>query len=218
MTPIVRHRLTEKDTETLTAHCSVCGFVAIRKSGTGYQCAVKKAQAHKTWAGANPQKAAVNRRHRSEHLLTNKDRDNMTARCQKCGDVKLVPWGRGVVCGNLAAIRRNVQEASSQGACRECWIIDGSKVWLTADGVCPACTAWDASSGPRPPERRDTGGRDAADLRFIGFDPEFDATDPEPYGAGFSIAGEVDPYDIPEHESAVRGWKTLGSRRPWNEA
>lgn len=217
MSENVRHRLTEKDVETLTANCSVCGFVAIRKSGTGYQCAIKKAQSHSTWASANPEKAAVNRRHRSEHLLTNKDRDNMTARCQKCGDVKLVPWGRGVVCGNLAAIRRNVQEASSQGACRECWIIDGSKVWLSADGTCPACKAWDARNEPRPAERRDPGRRSEADLRFIGYDPEFDGGEAEPYGAGFSIVGDVDPYEIPEYESAVRGWKTLGSGKPWNE-
>ena len=214
----VRHRLSEKDTETLTGNCSVCGLVAIRKSGNGYQCAIKKAQTHKSWAGANPEKAAVNRRHRSEHVLTNKDRDNMTALCQKCGDVKLVPWGRGVICGNLAAIRRTVQQSTSQGTCRECWIIDGSKVWLTAEGKCPACLAWTPSLEPRPEERRDPGGRRSAELKGLGFytyddDPET----AEPYGAGFSIVGETDDYDIPEYESAVRGWTTLGSNRPWNE-
>ena len=210
------HRLTNKDLSTLTATCSVCGPVGIRKSGTGHQCAIKKSQAFKDWASANPEKAAVNRRRKSEHILTRKDRQNMTARCQKCGDVKLVPWGRGVICGNLAGIRRTVQESSSRGACRECWLIDGSKVWLRGDGSCPACSAWSPSLEVRPEERRDPGDREAGELKRLGFYEPGEFT--EAYGSGFSVAGDLmDPYQIEDYDSAVPGWRTLGSERPWNE-
>lgn len=213
------HRLTNKDASTLTGECSVCGLVAIRKAGNGFQCATKMSQRHKAWVSANPDKAAENRRHRSDHVLTAKDRQNMTAVCGKCGDVKLVPWGRGVICGNLAATRRTVQEASSQGTCRECWIIDERKVWLGANGVCPACAAWEPSVEARPEERRDPGGRQALELMHLGFyryDDDPEDTD-EPYGAGFSIRPEGDPYQIEDFDSAVPGWKTLGSQKPWNE-
>jgi hypothetical protein len=212
-----RHSLSGKNTENLTGVCSVCGPVAIRRSGTGYQCANKKAQSHKAWASANPEQAAANRRHRSQHVLADRDRQNMTATCSKCGPVKLTPWGRGVICATLAASRRTVQEKSSQGTCRECWIIDGSKVWLTAAG-CPACLAWAPSLEPRPAERRDIGGREVTELTRLGFyQYDDDEAHDEPYGSGFSIVQDRDDHEVPDYETAVPGWRTLGSKRPWNE-
>lgn len=217
MTEVARHRLTNKNLSTLTGECSVCGLVAIRKSGTGFQCAVKKSQSKRDWAKANPEAAAANRRQRSSHVLSQRDRENMTAECGKCGPVKLVPWGRGVICGNLAASRRSVQEKSSRGTCRECWVIEERKVWLAADGSCPACAAWDPSLEKRPAERRDPGGREARELMHLEF-YRHEGTTPEPYRSGFSIVGDaVDPYGVDDYESAVPRWRTLGSTRPWNE-
>lgn len=223
-----RHSLSGKNIENLTGVCSVCGPVAIRRSGTGYQCATKKAQSHKAWVSANPEQAAANRRHRSQHVLADRDRQNMTATCSKCGPVKLTPWGRGVICANLAATRRTVQEKSSQGTCRECWIIDGSKVWLSADGTCPACKAWDGSSwsdvgrgaghddyvGTAPPRPTRTNGW-LDEVTRLGL-PWTD----EPYRSGFTITHPLareggDP--MPDYETAIPGWKTLGSKKPWNE-
>ena len=206
---VVRHRLTNRDETTLTAECSVCGFVSIRRAGNGFQCSVKKAESHRTWAKANPQKASDNRRLKSDHSLLNRDYKSLTARCSKCDQtVDLIMYGAGYACGVRARELRSVQQATNVGGrCRECVIIDGpaNAPRLRADGSCPRC-----AEGPDryvashvPAERRQ---------RDNGLAAEYE-------GAGFTIVyDDDDPHAMPERESAVPGWKTIGSTtRRWDE-
>jgi hypothetical protein len=75
-------------------------------------------------------------------------------------------------------------------------------VYLRADGSCPRCS---------DPATLDLG----AQLRELeyGFDRSGERV-PE----GMHVAYEDDdPYDMPDYESAVPGWRTLGSARPWSE-
>lgn len=207
--PAVIHRLLEKDPQTQTGNCSVCGLVAIRKAGRGFMCAVKKAEAQKSWKARNPEKAAAHRHRRSDHGLFNRDYTKLTAECVVCGPTTMTPWGRGYACSKLATERRSVQEEKPQDYCHSCWAEsagerDRARVYLRADGTCPRCD---------DPETLDLGGQ-LRDLEYgyrhsreMGQVPE-----------GMHVAYEDDdPYFIPEYESAVPGWKTVGSDRPWNE-
>lgn len=203
------HRLSEKDTGTLTATCSVCGLVAIRKSGTGYQCAVKKAATHKSWASRNPDKAAANRQASSEHRIFDRDYVALTAKCSVCGPVDLLPYGRGYACGNRARELRSVQEDGVQRHCSTCWMESSGargrrRVYLLADGTCPRCDddrALDTGAALRDLEHAMTRGAGGT------------------VPAGFHVVHEgFDPYAVDDYESAVPGWRVLGSDRPWNEA
>jgi hypothetical protein len=211
MSDVVRHSLKNRDEKTLTADCSVCGFVAIRKSGNGFQCATKIAERHKAWTKRNPQKAAANRRLKSKHELSSHDYPALTAWCSECEVfVDLVIWGAGYACGVNARALRTVQQESLVGnRCRECAIIDGpaGAPRLDASGNCPRCAEGPNRYDSRhvPVERRDHGGDLAALYK------EWEA-------GGFLFEdANVDPDFAEPNESAVPGWKTLGSRRPWNE-
>jgi hypothetical protein len=202
MSEVTIHRLLKKDPDTRTGECSVCGLVAIRKAGNGFMCGEKKKATQKAWREKNPEKAATNRRQRSPHALFNRDYVHMTAECVRCGPVQMAPYGRGYACGVRAQQIRDGQEVGPQRPCRECWVMDGDKVWLRGDGKCARCE-----------DRRqyDTG----AALR----DAEHRADQLDGVPAGFSVVdiSVDDPYDMPEFESAVPGWRTVGSDRPWNE-
>jgi hypothetical protein len=208
MTVVTRHSLTNKDAATLTADCSICGFVAIRKAGNGFQCAIKKAQSHRAWVKRNPEKATANRRLRSTHELFGRDYAALTAKCAICGPVDMVMWGAGYACGvNARALRSTQQTAQVGGRCRECEIIDGpaGAPRLRADGSCPRCVEGPDRyvSSHVPPERRH---------RSVGLAAEYE-------GAGFTVVhDDNDPYSLADTETAVPGWRTLGSHtRAWNE-
>ncbi len=168
---------------------------------------MKKAETQKSWAARNPTKAAANRRVRSEHELFNRDYPNLVAQCRACDrEVDMVMYGAGYACGVRARELRTVQQDATVGArCRECSIIDGPATAprLDASGRCPRCDEGADRYDPRhvPAERRV---RD-------GLYGEYE-------NAGFTVGtGDEDPYAMAEVESAVRGWKTLGSHRPWHE-
>lgn len=200
MSEITIHRLLSKDPQTRTGNCSECGLVAIAKAGNGFQCGEKAKARLKAWRAANPEKAAANRRRQSDHELFARDYVALTAKCVKCGPVGMTAWGRGYACATRAGELRSHQETSPSKPCQECWILDGSKVY-PADGQCPRCA-----------DRRlyDTGAqlRDAEASRLEREVPD-----------GFLVVdlAHDDPYEIPEYESAVPGWRTVGSSRPWNE-
>ena len=199
--PVVIHRLVKKDLTTLTGECSVCGFVAIAKAGRGFMCGEKKKSAQKAWRENNPEKAAANRRLRSDHELFNRDYVKLTAECAVCGSVSMTPWGRGYACSTRAAELRTVQESKPTAACRECWIIDGDRVYMT-DGVCPRCSdprLYDTGASMKDAERR------AGELDGL------------PSGMTVVDLASDDPYAVPNFESAVPGWRTVGSERPWNQ-
>lgn len=209
MSEVVIHRLLNKDPETMTGECSVCGLVAIAKAGNGYQCGVKKKAAQKSWRKRNPGKSAADRRRRSEHQLFNRDYLKLTAECVRCGPVAMTPWGRGYACGKRAEELRTRQQQAPQEFCGSCWAEQAGqprrvKVYLHADGTCPRCDN---------PASLDLG----AELRDMEYgyrrSKEMDGV-----SEGMHVAYEdEDPYFIPDYESAVAGWQTLGSDRPWNE-
>lgn len=186
---MVVHRLLKKDVSTLTAECSECGLVAIRKAGNGFQCATKKALSHKAWANRNPEKAAANRRQKSEHALFARDYVKLTAECVRCGPVQMVAYGRGYTCGNRSRELRTNEQPEPQRYCPDCMALDGDRVWLRANGSCPRCT-----DNTLPVYRED---------------------DASYQGAGFSIHYSDDYED--DYLSAVPGWRVIGSERPWNE-
>lgn len=198
---VVVHRLVKKDLTTLTGECSVCGFVAIARAGNGFQCVEKKKSSQRAWREKNPAKSKADRRRRSEHELFDRDYVKLTAKCVQCGPVSMTAWGRGYACATRAAELRTTQEARPVQACRECWVLDGSRVYPT-DGVCPRCS---------DPRLYDTGSALA--------DAERRAGELEGLGSGMSVVdlAHDDAYEVPEFESAVPGWKTVGSSRPWNE-
>jgi hypothetical protein len=119
----------------------------------------------------------------------------------------MVMYGAGYACGVRARELRSVQQGTTVGArCRECGIIDGPAAAprLRADGSCPRCEEGPDRYDPRhvPVERR---------RREDGLAAEYESN-------GFHILhDEGDPYSIPDYESAVPGWKTIGSERRWDE-
>lgn len=199
--PVVIHRLLEKDPQTQTGKCSECGLVAIAKSGRGFMCGEKKKAVTAAWRARHPERARANRRQRSDHELFGRDYVKLTAECTQCGPVGMTPWGRGYACSVRAGQLRQVQESKPIEACRECWILDGDKVY-PVNGACPRCS---------DPRRNDVGSA----LR----DAEYRADDLDGLAPGFSVVDlEHDSaYDMPANESVVAGWKTVGSDRPWNE-
>lgn len=190
MSVVTVHRLLSKDVNTLTAQCSVCGLVAIRKAGDGFQCAVKKAAGQRAWTEKNPDKAKANRLLRSDHELFNRDYLQLTAQCVICGPVPMTAWGRGYTCGLRAAQLRVIQEDTPHPECSTCRVVDHLRVYLLADGSCARC-----AGATFTPTRQ--------------LDDEF-------YGQGFTIRYDDD--DTDDREPAVRGWVTIGSERPWHEA
>lgn len=198
---VVVHRLLNKDLTTMTGECSVCGFIGVAKSGRGFMCGEKKKAVTSNWRERNPEKAAANRRQRSDHELFRRDYLKLTAECAKCGPVGMTPWGRGYSCSNRASELRAVQESKPAQACRECWIVDGDRVYPVG-GVCPRCADGRQSrlgSALRDAEHRASG--------LDGVPPGFMTVDLD----------SLDPYDVPEYESAVPGWRTVGTERPWME-
>jgi hypothetical protein len=201
VTPVRPHRLTTKDTDAMTAVCEVCGPVRLASRGRGrWVCGNRQTERRQAWAARNPEKAAANRRVRSAHEVISQDRKARTGVCQKCGPVAIVPKGRGWMCATRAGELWQHQETSAQSSCRECWIIDGDRVY-PVDGVCPRCSdqsLYDTAGVLRAAESR----RPAHDLptRFVVVDVE-----------------HGNPYETGEYESAIPGWRTIGSDRPWNE-
>lgn len=191
----MRHTLSLKDPDKRTAECAICGPVKLANAGNGkFQCAVAKRVAHTRWLRNNPEKAAANRRSRSEHHLTDPDPQTMTATCAACqGLVGTVPWGRGYACGVMASARRSVQDVEVQSPCSLCRS-EGKLVYPTG-GVCPRCSDREhtevgyglMASEHRGLERR----REIADSQGL-------------------LLVEQD-LDTPRTESAVPGWRTLGS-------
>lgn len=203
MATVTVHRLSGRDEKTLTATCSVCGPVGIAKAGNGFQCEIKKRAGQRAWRQQNPERSTADRRRRSGHELTSHDYLKLTAWCVQCEDhVDLVAWGRGYACGVRARELRTVQQEAPARPCRDCLVLDGDKVY-PVDGSCPRCT---------DPARYDTG----LALKYA----EARASDLDGLEAGFMVVDITgDPCEMADdYESAVPGWKTIGSSRPWRVA
>lgn len=186
-----RHSLSERDTDARTAVCSIDGPVTIRKSGTGWACAVKvNAQARET-KRRNPA-----RKHTSDspHRLEWKDPETRSGVCPIDGPVDIVPWGGGWVC-RVRATELGVTNPQDkpQGYCRDCVVADAVFVWLDAEGNCSRCAETDLNA---------EFAKLAADDRLM--------ADVEDWSeAGINLVTLGDPYEMPDYESAVPGWKTI---------
>lgn len=182
------HHLTDRQPASRRASCSVCGPVKMQRSGTGWVCATKGRANSRAWKRRNPDR---DRGGRSEHELVGKARGARV--CAKCGPVATVPVGRGVMCANRAIElgRVNHQDAP-QRPCPDCLAADGTVVYPT-DGECRRCEETDLGAELA---------RAAADERLLaGVDDWAEA--------GLQLVGAVDPYAMPDYESAVPGWRTL---------
>lgn len=132
-----RHRLSDRNLESLTATCSVCGpGVKIRRNGKrSFVCLTARRQAFRRWAKAHPDRAREARQFKpSDHRL--EKRDGSPDTCAVCGPVEPRAWGRGWMCGNRFAELRwtseQVEPAPRCGNCQERWL---------EDGECPKCDA-----------------------------------------------------------------------------
>ena len=186
------HHLTEKDLETRTAVCSVCGPVDIRKASRGWQCGVKKRAGSREWMQANRGRRSEAR---SPHRLDWKSTETGDGLCSECGPVKIVAYGRGWACAEGTTRR-------AQGAptpyCPDCRDDDG-KIIPLADGRCPRCVM----------SLNQQLLADADLHRQIDRSGYVDEAAPL---VPLVVGHWADPYQMPDFETAVPRWKTLGSR------
>ena len=186
------HRLSEQDREKLTATCSVCGPAVeiMRKGKYGLACREGDREAKRRYRAANPQRVrASKRRPASKHRL--EKRDGSPDTCAVCGPVTPVVVGRGYGCPNRAKeLGWKTFALEPQPACPIC------HTYLDRFGSCAKCDddLSDLDDMWIPVESR----------RYVA-----------PVGEGFSI--QEWPSELSEEiESAVPGWKTLGSAEPWH--
>ena len=185
------HGLSSRDLALMTATCSVCGPDAkiARNGKRGFVCVIGRREAQRRWKKAHPEKARANKkRPPSAHRLTK--RDGSPDICKVCGPVAPVPVGRGWGCPNRAKERGFTSfPAEPQPACPIC------RTYLDRFGSCAKCDD------------------DLSDLDDMWI-PVESRRYMAPVAEGFSIQ-EWPSELLDENESAVPGWKTLGSAEPW---
>lgn len=191
----MKHSLTNKDTTTLVAECSVCGAGAgIAKAGRGWVCREARREAQRTFRAAHPERVREwKRRPPSKHRLTKRDGSSDT--CAICGPVEPVVVGRGYGCPNRAAERNiKVFPKAPQPKCLLC-----GSCYLDRFGACPKCDEPEDDSMYLPKESR-------------GF-RRLNAVASMWEEAGFSIVDGESRLGA-DFESAVPGWKVIGSDIP----
>lgn len=191
-----KHRLTEKDLAALKATCSACGpSTPIAKNGRGWVCREGRREAVRRWTKNHPAKAReIRNRPPSKHRL--EKRDGSPDKCAVCGPVEPVVMGRGYGCPNRAKeLGWKVFALEPQPACPVC------RTYLDRFGSCAKCdNEADVDDIWIPRESRR-----APDAGLVG----------ELIANGFSFV-EHDSFLPAGDESAVPGWKTLGSLEPWS--
>lgn len=195
-----RHRLTDRDVDSLTADCSICGpAVAIRRVGKYFQCVTAAREAKAAWRKRHPASDKADKmRPPSAHRLM--VRDGREDTCKVCGVVTPVPHGRGWMCPNRAAelgFTGKATKVPPNQKCKTC------AAWLCADGHCPRCVTeldfsdldWQYAPNKSRQKLRRFAGLNYGDLD------------------GFTVQHPEDgPTSLPSsNESVVEGWKTIGS-------
>lgn len=218
----------------MTAECEVCGPVWLASKGRGrWACGRKEAarQARKQAAMPAEKQAARRAAPPSPHRLVQFNPSTRTGDCPVCGLVGIVPKGRGWMCEKRAGELWSRQQDEPQGRCGVC------NAWLAACGACRGCADqsdldWGDMLTPARSKRLSREGRRlSADFGSEAGMAESDAEGEAPYRGGYSVihtevwdsvTGEMvesapDAWAMDDYESAVPGWKTIGSGRPWPE-
>ena len=196
-----RHRLTDRDPVLRTAVCSICGPVRMSRNGKSWMCSNKKADLRASWYNRNPRRAKP-----SEHALTSKDTQNRLGICPVCGPVEIVPYARGWACANRAAELGHSQ-AEPHPKCSVCGNYHSRHNPVSpTSGQCEACARL-LYQGTEP-----RGPSDEAAMAQA-FGPAHAAHDGTSLGAHMVTNFEwMNPEYIPDYESAVPGWKTIGDK------
>lgn len=188
------HHLADRDTAKQTATCSVCGPTEMTRSKRSWICATRQRERMRAWMARHPDRRSGAR---SAHRLEWRDPELGDGLCAECGPTKIVAYGRGYACAN-GTTRRG--QAEPNPYCPDCRDADRRIVPLV-DGDCPVCSMTlnqQLAAG--------------ADLRRqIGRAGYHDGAEA---GVPLVVGQWADPYKMPDYESAVPGWQTLGSRTP----
>ena len=191
----MKHSLTNKDKVALTADCSVCGSNApiVKNSKYGFACVVGRQEAKDRYKAAHPERVRQSKkRPPSKHRL--EKRNGEPDICAVCGPVTPVVMGRGWGCPNRAKeLGRTKFPESPQPKCLLC-----GACYLDRFGACPRCDEPLDETKFYPAESRLARRRDIASVYEE---------------AGFTIT-EGESFLDNSYESAVPGWKTLGSNIP----
>ena len=174
----------------MTADCSICGSgVPVQRAGNGVACQTARKQARVQYKKAHPLRTGG--RQASEHRLS--DRDGTNASCVVCGPVDAFPRGRGYMCGNRARELGWTVPGELAQQCATCG------AWLTAKGKCRPCTS-----------------RVDKDLAYGLMVLEHGQRQTVPLWAVEALhLAQENP--LPQYESVVPRWKTLGSDKSWTE-
>jgi hypothetical protein len=192
------HRLSAINPSSLRAFCSRCGETECRRSGEGYVCLNARRDAQQRWRREHPERDATTKGP-SPHRLTWKDLTTMTGGCPIDGVVPIVAFARGYTCGVRAAELRSKQQSEPTPRCMECGRFATGYNEVSPTGLCQRCAKdldWATTQWSREGDvgqLRDRGLSSDA-YRLLS---EYDLHHPEGY--------------VPDYESAVPGWKTLGA-------
>jgi hypothetical protein len=203
-----KHRLTILDAETRQGLCSICGPIRLARNGKSWVCSVQKADLRASWYNRNKRKAKP-----SAHALVEKDPVNRLGICPIDGPVDIVPFARGWAC-SVRAAELNHHQAEPHAKCSVCGNFDSRHNPVSPTGSqgqlrCEACARL-LYQGTEPNVLADTSVIAAAFGSSVGRDGH--------QGGGHSGAHMVSNFEwlnpeyMPDYESAVPGWKTLGAK------
>jgi hypothetical protein len=196
------HRLTQRDPETRTAVCSVCGPTRMTRNGKSWMCSNKKADLLASWHNRGGRK----RYPPSPHALTWRDIELGIGLCPIDGEVAIVPFARGWAC-KVRATELGGWRQYPALRCTVCSKYDSrhNPVSSTSstEALCAGCREA-RRNGPTP--------RDWVAPINLGVVYGLEAGGD--VGAHFVVDADwLNPDWMPDHESAVPGWKTLGAKQ-----
>ena len=205
----MRHTLSDKDSESYTATCSVCGANAEVTRGKKIVCAVARREARARWREGHPAASRADRAKPSKHRLRN--RKGGSDICSLCGPIQSAPWGIGFMCPTRAKELGWTPPLAPVPRCTRC-----NKYPLDSAAKCIACDDREGLDlgysfkvmGLRRP------GKDTDDLDD--FETRLDDEFVEP--TQVVQRGQTDLPGDGQHEYAVYGWKTIGSYRNIKES
>ena len=163
----------------------------VQPVGNRYACREARRQARLNYKIAHP--GRVGMATRSKHRLS--EREGTQAICAICGPVEAVVKGRGYMCRNRAhELGWTVfEEQPAPGRCPVC------RTWRLKTGECPSCVDPIGVSTGLSLMLAEWGRRQPVDT-WIQDDLHYAHEKP-----------------LPEYESVVPRWKTLGSDKSWTE-